>query len=94
MDGLRRGVGTRRPVLRPRGPGLRAVDGLSGDDTWLARARQLGDRAATAVRAESLRRDSLYKGEIGVAVFAADLSRPSESAMPFYDREGWPTSTG
>ena len=80
--------------LAGRGYALLTAYRATGDDTWLARARQLGDRAATAVRAESLRRDSLYKGEIGVAVFAADLSRPSESAMPFYDREGWPTSTG
>ena len=62
----------------------------TGDDDWLARAWRLGNRAAIAARAESLRRDSLYKGEIGVAVLAADLSRPSESAMPFYDREAWP----
>jgi serine/threonine protein kinase len=57
----------------------------TGDRIWLARASDLAERASVAVREGALRSDSLYKGAIGVAVLAADLGRPSESAMPFYD---------
>ena len=33
--------------------------------------------------------DSLYKGAVGVAALAADLTRPAEAAMPFFEEEGW-----
>ena len=56
---------------------------------WLARARALADRAATSVRANSLRRDSLYKGEVGVALLAADLQAPKYACMPLFEAEGW-----
>ena len=60
---------------------------------WLERARELALRAAAEIRAghnaERLR-DSLYKGELGVALLIADLERPAEAAMPFFGEEGWP----
>jgi hypothetical protein len=56
---------------------------------WLARARALAERAATSVRANSLRRDSLYKGEVGVALLAADLQAPEYACMPLFEAEGW-----
>ena len=59
-----------------------------GDRRWLARARDLAGQAAVSVRENALRRDSLYKGEIGVATLIADLARPDDAAMPFYDRDG------
>jgi eukaryotic-like serine/threonine-protein kinase len=58
-------------------------------DAWLARARDLADRAAVSVCRAALRRDSLYKGEIGVALLAADLEDPSHSCMPLFEGEGW-----
>lgn len=57
------------------------------DEIWLARARDLAERAAMQVRENALRRDSLYKGEVGVAALLVDLERPDAAAMPFYDRE-------
>ena len=59
---------------------------------WLDRGIALAERAARAVRRDPLRRDSLYKGEVGVAVLAADLARPDWAAMPLFEREGWPTT--
>jgi serine/threonine-protein kinase len=57
------------------------------DEIWLARARDLAERAVMQVRENALRRDSLYKGEVGVATLLVDLERPDDAAMPFYDRE-------
>ncbi len=58
-----------------------------GDQLWLARARDLAGQAVTSVREKALRRDSLYKGDIGVATLIADLDRPDDAAMPLYDRD-------
>jgi serine/threonine-protein kinase len=58
-----------------------------GDAIWLARARDLAKQAAAQVRENALRRDSLYKGEVGVATLLVELERPDDAAMPFYDRE-------
>ena len=33
---------------------------------------------------------SLYKGELGVALLAADLDHPEQACMPFFGDEGWP----
>jgi serine/threonine-protein kinase len=61
-----------------------------GDAIWLARARDLAEQAAGQVRENALRRDSLYKGDVGVATLLVELERPDDAAMPFYDREPWP----
>jgi len=62
----------------------------SGDEAWLVRARRLADLAATSVRDDALRRDSLYKGELGVALLAAELEAPESARMPLFEAEGWP----
>jgi eukaryotic-like serine/threonine-protein kinase len=59
----------------------------TGEAAWLARARSLADDAVQSIGRWSLRRDSLYKGEIGVALLLADLERPELSCMPMFDRE-------
>jgi serine/threonine-protein kinase len=59
----------------------------TGDGVWCDRARALADDAARSIGSWSLRRDSLYKGEIGVAVLLADLEWPELSCMPLFDRE-------
>jgi serine/threonine-protein kinase len=59
------------------------------EDSWLERARDLGERAAEIIVRVSEIADSLYKGEIGVAALAADLARPEAAAQPFFGDEGW-----
>lgn len=60
-----------------------------GGEAWLARARKLADRAALHIRRDTYRRDSLYNGELGVAVLAADLEDPLHACMPLYEGERW-----
>ncbi|HEX9942428.1 MAG TPA: lanthionine synthetase LanC family protein [Thermoanaerobaculia bacterium] len=60
-----------------------------GGPEWLARARELANRAAVTVERGSEAPHSLYKGTLGVAVLAADLARPEDAAMPFFEEEGW-----
>ena len=59
----------------------------SGEEAWLARARLLAERAAVEIRANALRRDSLYKGEVGIALLAAELERPEQACMPLFESE-------
>jgi eukaryotic-like serine/threonine-protein kinase len=66
------------------------------ENAWLKRAEKLANLAAFAVRDPARRHDdgyvnSLYKGEVGVALLAADLARPELSCMPFFEGEGWPS---
>jgi hypothetical protein len=56
-----------------------------GGDEWLARARDLAHHAAAAADRGSEAPDSLYKGAVGIAALAADLVRPAEAAMPFFE---------
>lgn len=62
----------------------------TGEIAWLERARALAARAATADPTPDMPFYSLYKGTLGAAVLAADLENPSESALPFFEEEGWP----
>jgi serine/threonine-protein kinase len=57
----------------------------TGDSAWLGRAAELGRRAAAAWGPHAESPDSLFKGKVGLAVLAADLERPDESYMPFYE---------
>jgi serine/threonine-protein kinase len=59
----------------------------TGEQTWLRAAVELAARAAIAVRdigSPGAIPGSLHKGEIGVAVLAADLCRPEAATMPFF----------
>jgi serine/threonine protein kinase len=56
-----------------------------GDRVWLHRARDLSECAAVRTRANSLRRDSLYQGRVGVGLLAADLECPQQSCMPLFE---------
>jgi hypothetical protein len=49
---------------------------------WLSRARDLGEQAVGAVHANALRRDSLYKGDLGVAALLADLGVSESHSRP------------
>jgi serine/threonine-protein kinase len=84
--------------LAGRAYGLLNLYKHTGEETWLERARVLATRAAGG------RSDrgsdgfdfshSLYKGDVGVAVLAADLLRPEAASMPFLEEEGWPSKLG
>jgi serine/threonine protein kinase len=67
----------------------------TGNTMWLHRARHLAAGAAKSaakvagMSAEDqleLRPESLYKGEVGIAVLDADLRRPLDARMPFFER--------
>jgi eukaryotic-like serine/threonine-protein kinase len=67
----------------------------TGDKVWLRRAEGVAARAAAAAYAmrgrsemrSDYRAESLYKGDMGVAVLAVDLRRPEQAAMPMFERE-------
>lgn len=75
--------------LAGRAYGLLNLYKHSGEVQWLHRGQELAVRAADVVQKVALRRDGLYKGEVGVAVLATDLSRPQAACMPFFEGEGW-----
>lgn len=75
--------------LAGRAYGLLNLYKHSGEVQWLHRGQELAVRAADVVQKVALRRDGLYKGEVGVAVLAADLSQPQAACMPFFEGEGW-----
>ena len=56
-----------------------------GSQIWLDRANQLADHAAQAIRQQHLRKYSLYRGEVGVCLLAADLCAPNEARMPLFE---------
>jgi hypothetical protein len=66
----------------------------TSDPRWLQSAHELASRAASRANVGSAHlRDSLFKGEAGVALLAAELVDPMNSAMPFVNPEGWQSTT-
>lgn len=61
----------------------------SGAALWHDRAWELTRRALAGWERPESWRDSLYKGDIGLAVLIADLQQPEWSAMPLFELEGW-----
>jgi hypothetical protein len=65
----------------------------SGDSVWLRRARDMALSAADAAAAQRgmlgafERPDSLYKGDVGIALLAVDLERPEHARMPMFERD-------
>jgi eukaryotic-like serine/threonine-protein kinase len=62
----------------------------TGDRIWLDQARTLVKKAAMfgngiASRAEEGLPHSLYKGDVGVAILVAEMERPEQAAMPFFE---------
>ena len=57
----------------------------TGDQIWLDRAHELAEHAAKVIRKRQLRRNSLYRGEVGVCLLAADLNDPSQARMPLFE---------
>ena len=69
----------------------------TGESAWLSRARDAARYAVVATNEARTRKDyeqfalcpeSLYKGELGIAVLAADLERPQHALMPLFELEG------
>jgi serine/threonine-protein kinase len=66
----------------------------TGDPRWLSRARGLADRAARNAASGGIDRPfamSLFKGDVGLAVLAADLAAPEAACLPLFEEEGWPS---
>jgi eukaryotic-like serine/threonine-protein kinase len=55
------------------------------DRKWLKRATILGMKAIAMSKSAYLRPHSLYKGDIGIALLAADLVTPNQSHMPMFE---------
>ncbi|MDI3466570.1 MAG: hypothetical protein OJF50_005391 [Nitrospira sp.] len=61
----------------------------TGETVWLHRARDLALRSAREKNIPAEYPHSLYKGEFGLAVLAADLERPDQATMPFFEPMGY-----
>jgi len=68
----------------------------TGDTAWLHGAQAQAQRAARSIHEMpangayqelATRAESLYKGELGIAVLAAELDRPESATMPLFERE-------
>jgi eukaryotic-like serine/threonine-protein kinase len=57
----------------------------TGATEWLSRARQLANHAAANASSTAERANSLWKGELGVAVLLSDLASPENARMPFFE---------
>jgi serine/threonine-protein kinase len=65
---------------------------LTDEGAYVDRARSTLDRAVGLVGSPAMRRNSLYKGDVGVALLEVELEEPFLSAMPMFEGEGWPES--
>jgi hypothetical protein len=65
----------------------------TGDSVWLERARTLAGRGAVHGTAPADKAHCLWKGELGLAVLAADLEQPDSARMPFFETGGWKRRT-
>jgi serine/threonine-protein kinase len=61
-----------------------------GDPVWLTRARLLAGRAAERILDDAHRPYSLYKGKVGVALLADEITAPGPAGLPLFAPEGWP----
>jgi hypothetical protein len=81
--------------LAGRAYSLLAMYRHTGVEDWLLRARQLGEEAALALhRATALPANSLFKGDTGVALLAADLAEPGFACLPLFESEVPASPTG
>jgi serine/threonine-protein kinase len=65
---------------------------VSGDTRWVAHAHELAGRAAREAGTRWCLPNSLWKGDVGIALLAADLERPLSACMPLFGHEGWPAT--
>ena len=62
-----------------------ALHRASGDRRWLRHADTLADIAVRTSGAATSHPGSLYKGDVGVVLLAAEIGRPSLGAMPLFE---------
>jgi hypothetical protein len=74
---------------------------LSGESIWKQRMVKLAEDGVRFVGTRWCSPNSLYKGDVGIALLASDLSNPELAGMPLFGREGslrpsvsQPTSSG
>lgn len=75
--------------LAGRAYALLRLHGSTGESVWLARARVMAERAAASPGLTSNRLNSLFHGDLGIALLVADLAAPEFACMPFFDSEHW-----
>lgn len=68
---------------------LLAVHHQAPNAGWLNRARLLAERAAPLIQQRPFRRDSLYKGDVGVALLMEELRTSAPVGHPLYARDEW-----
>jgi serine/threonine-protein kinase len=61
---------------------------VTGEGAYVDRARSMLDRAITFIGGPAMTPNSLYKGDVGVALLEAELAEPFQSAMPMFESEG------
>lgn len=59
----------------------------TGDKVWLTRASEIATIAFSSVESSGLVENSLYKGDVGIALLAAELTHPESSCMPLFESE-------
>jgi serine/threonine-protein kinase len=55
-----------------------------GDERWLAHARRIAAEAASTPTSDYFPAHSLWRGDLGAALLAAELSQPERAGMPLY----------
>jgi lantibiotic modifying enzyme len=61
----------------------------TGEQRWLARARTLAGRAMARPLRHAHLSNSLYHGDVGIALLTADILAPNFARMPLIEAEGW-----
>jgi serine/threonine protein kinase len=62
---------------------------FTGHSVWLARARVLANQAVATPAVSPEQLNSLFHGDVGIALLAVDLECPEFSCMPFFEGEHW-----
>jgi serine/threonine-protein kinase len=75
--------------LAGRAYALLSLYRFTGELAWLERAQLLSTRAAGSHGIPPNRLNSLFHGDIGIAMLAADLASPEFACMPFLEDEHW-----
>jgi eukaryotic-like serine/threonine-protein kinase len=64
---------------------LRLHRSIGEDQRWLRRARRLGEKAAAEAPLAHLVPNSLYKGNVGIALLALEQAEPEWARMPLFE---------
>jgi eukaryotic-like serine/threonine-protein kinase len=67
-----------------------ALHRLTGKSLYMDRARQRLEHATGFIGAHGMSPDSLYKGDLGIALLECEIGDPFLAAMPMFESERWP----